>query len=46
MPLVLLEAGMASRPVIGSNVPGICDSILDGETGFFFQIRRPARLGR
>ena len=44
MPLVLLEAGMASRPVIGSNVPGICDSILDGETGFFFRFGDPQDL--
>lgn len=33
MPMVLIEAMAAGVPVIGRNVPGVKDVILDGETG-------------
>lgn len=32
-PLVLLEAGAAGKPVIGSRIPGIADLVKEGETG-------------
>ncbi len=36
-PKVLLEAGLCSRPVIASNVPGCRDVVLHGKTGFLFR---------
>jgi glycosyltransferase involved in cell wall biosynthesis len=42
--VVLLEAMTAGCPVIGSNVGGIPDIIIDGETGFLVPERDPAAL--
>ncbi len=33
-PVVLIEAGAASRPVIATSVGGVPDVVIDGETGF------------
>ena len=35
--MVLLEAMYAKKPVIGSNIGGIPDIIIDGETGYLFE---------
>lgn len=35
--MVLLEAMFAKKPVIGSDIGGIPDIIVDGETGFLFE---------
>jgi len=35
---VVLEHSAMGRPCIGSNVPGVCDSIDDGKTGFVFEV--------
>ena len=31
---VCIESGACARPVIGSNIPGVRDTIVDGETGY------------
>ena len=36
LPLVSLESGFMARPVIASRIPGMSESILDGETGILF----------
>lgn len=37
LPLVPLEAGAARKPIIASNVEGVRETIIDGETGFLFK---------
>lgn len=34
--LTSIEANACGTPVVASNVPGLCDSVRDGETGFLF----------
>lgn len=36
LPLVILEAGISSKPVICSNVRGVNDCVIDGKTGLLF----------
>ena len=42
--LVLIEAMAAGVPVIGTNVPGICDVIEDGVSGLLCEPRTPPAL--
>lgn len=35
---VVLEHSAMGRPCIGSNVPGVCDGIDDGKTGYVFEV--------
>ncbi len=44
--MVLLEAAATGVPVIGSNVGGIPEGIIDGETGFLVPQRDPRALAR
>lgn len=44
MPLVVLGALTAGRPVIGSNVPGIAEVVTDGSNGYLFEIGDSTRL--
>jgi len=37
LPLVPLEAGAARKPIIASDVEGVRETIIDGETGFLFK---------
>lgn len=42
--LVLIEAMAAGVPVVGTNVPGIRDVIVDGENGLLVAVREPKAL--
>jgi glycosyltransferase involved in cell wall biosynthesis len=33
MPAILIEAGLAARPVVAAAVPGVSEVVIDGETG-------------
>jgi glycosyltransferase involved in cell wall biosynthesis len=44
MAVSVMEAMAAALPVVGTNVNGISDLVLDGETGFVVQPRRPREL--
>ena len=44
LPLVLVEAMLASRPIVASNVPGSNEVVADGETGFLVPVRSPHAL--
>lgn len=38
---VLVEAGAAARPAVSTDVSGVRDTIVDGETGFIVPVRDP-----
>jgi glycosyltransferase involved in cell wall biosynthesis len=40
---VAIEAALAQRPVIASNVDGIAETVIDGETGFLVDCTEPIR---
>ena len=42
--MVILEAGLAGLPVIGSKVDGIAEIIADGEDGLLFESGNAAEL--
>jgi glycosyltransferase involved in cell wall biosynthesis len=42
--LVVTEANAMGTPVIGYNVPGLMDSIVDGKTGLLSQFKSPSRM--
>jgi glycosyltransferase involved in cell wall biosynthesis len=44
LPVVCIEAMAHGRPVVGTNVPGLAELIVDGETGYLVPPRDPARL--
>lgn len=41
---VVIEAAATSTPTIGSNIPGLRDSIVDNETGLLFEPRSVSQL--
>jgi glycosyltransferase involved in cell wall biosynthesis len=43
-PLVILEAMAMCRPVVASNVGGVSEAVIDGETGFVVPPRTPQAL--
>jgi len=43
-PLVIYEAMKFGNPVVGSNIGGISDLILDGETGYLVEPRNPVQI--
>jgi len=43
-PLVVFEAMDLGKPVIGTNVGGIPEQVLDGETGFIIPVNNPTAL--
>ena len=43
-PLVVFEAMELGKPVIGTNVGGIPEQVLDGETGFIIPVNNPTAL--
>lgn len=45
-PLVAIEAMMAGKPVIRSNVQGASEQIIEGETGLTFESENPVDLGK
>ena len=44
LPMVLLEAGAASLPLVSTHVGGTSEIVLDGETGYLVPARRPDLL--
>lgn len=44
LPLTLVEAMFASRPVVATDVPGSNEVVVDGETGFLVPLRDPRAL--
>lgn len=44
--MVLLEAAATGVPVVGSDVGGIAEAVIDGETGFLVPARDPEALSR
>ena len=44
LPLVVLEAMAASKPVIATRVPGTAEAIVDGQTGILVPLRDSKRL--
>jgi len=44
LPVVCIEAMAHGRPVVGSDVAGIAELIVDGETGYLVPPRDPSRL--
>lgn len=44
--MVLLEAAATGIPVVGSDVGGIAEAVIDGETGFLVPARDPEALSR
>lgn len=44
MALVPLEAGAASRPMVGTDVPGMSETVLDGKTGYLVRHADPEDL--
>ena len=42
--IVAIEGGAAGKPVIGTKIRGLCDSIKDGETGILVAPERPNLL--
>lgn len=38
---VVIEAGFAKKPVVASNVDGIAETVVDGETGFLIECTEP-----
>jgi len=42
--IVALEAGICSKPVIASNIGGLNEAVVDGETGFLVDVRNPTLL--
>lgn len=45
-PLVVLQAGLMGRPVVGSRAGGIKESIVDGETGLLFELENVSALSK
>jgi glycosyltransferase involved in cell wall biosynthesis len=43
-PLVYLEAGLFCLPLVGHQIGGVGDIIIDGETGFLCKINQPKEL--
>lgn len=44
LPLTLVEAMFASRPIVASDVAGSNEVVVDGEAGFLVPVRNPAAL--
>lgn len=40
--MVVLEAGACGRPVIASDIGGLNEAVVDGETGFLVEVRDPS----
>lgn len=45
-PMSIIEANAAGIPVIGANVGGIPEIILDGETGYLFEMKNVVHLAK
>ena len=46
LPMVILEAGASSLPIVATDVGGSRDAVLDGRSGYLTGIRDPGALGR
>jgi glycosyltransferase involved in cell wall biosynthesis len=46
LPMVLLEAGASSLPIVATDVGGSRDAVLDGVSGYLTPVSDPASLGR
>ncbi|ODS36577.1 MAG: hypothetical protein A7315_01860 [Candidatus Altiarchaeales archaeon WOR_SM1_79] len=44
LPLVVLEAMAASKPVVATRVPGTAEAVVDGKTGMLVPLRNSERL--
>jgi glycosyltransferase involved in cell wall biosynthesis len=44
LPMVLLEAGACGLPVVATNVPGTCEVVIHGETGWLTPAGDPEQL--
>jgi glycosyltransferase involved in cell wall biosynthesis len=45
LPRTALEAGAFSRPVVGTQIPGMADAVIDSETGFVIERENHAAFG-
>ena len=46
LPMVLLEAGASSLPIVATDVGGSRDAVLDGVSGYITPVAEPEALGR
>ncbi len=46
LPMVLLEAGASSLPIVATDVGGSRDAVLDGVSGYLTPVADPAAIGR
>ena len=44
LPIAFLESMSAGKPIVANNVDGVCDVVIDGETGFLVTPHQPSEM--